>query len=198
VSISALALEQADVIQISKIRSLLCGAAAVAIALPTAVLAQQAKLVATERAQLTDWATVQNARYGFMIAYPGNVFEPRASKAEIEGQVLVSRDGAAQLVVATFENEGQASMAEYRQQILEQNYRGASLDFAPVKKNWFIVSGTRGNRHFYERVSFTCGGRLINSWALLYPSSARQFYDRVVEAVARTYSPGAGRTGRCD
>ena len=49
-----------------------------------------------------------------------------------------------------------------------------------------------------ERVSFTCGGQLINSWAMIYPKSERRFYNRVVEAVARTYSPGAGRTGQCD
>lgn len=163
-----------------------------------AVAAQRAQPVAAQRVPLSDWSTVQNARYGFSIGYPSSVFAPKTSNAEIEGQVLVSRDGAAQLVVATFENEGGSSMAEYRQQILEQNYPGADLDFAPVRKNWFIVSGTRGGMHFYERVSFTCGGRLINSWALLYPSSQRQFYDRVVEAVARTYQPGAGRTGQCD
>jgi hypothetical protein len=52
--------------------------------------------------------------------------------------------------------------------------------------------------HFYERVSFTCGGRLINSWALLYPVSERGIYDRIVEAIARTYSPGAGRSGQCE
>ncbi len=187
--------------QISKLMSLFCAAVISALALTTGAYAQRAELVAAPPAppaKLTDWSTVQNARYGFTIAYPGSVFAPKASKAEIEGQVLVSRDGAAQLVVATFENEGQASMAEYRRQILEQNYPGADLDFAPVRKKWFIVSGTRGGMHFYERVSFTCGGRLINSWALFYPSTQRQFYDRVVEAVARTYQPGAGRTGQCD
>jgi hypothetical protein len=39
---------------------------------------------------------------------------------------------------------------------------------------------------------------LINSWAMLYPVAERKRYDRVVEAVARTYVPGAGRGGRCE
>jgi len=51
---------------------------------------------------------------------------------------------------------------------------------------------------FYQRVSFTCGGRLINSWAMLYPAAERKMYDRVVEAVARSFMPGAGKTGTCD
>ena len=74
---------------------------------------------------------------------------------------------------------------------MAENYSGADLDYAPVRKRFFVVSGTRGDMHFYERVSFTCGGRLINSWALLYPVAERHIYDRVVEAVNTL--AGAGR-----
>ena len=112
--------------------------------------------------------------------------------------MLVSRDGGARLLVATIENEGGTSLEEYRTQLLEENYPGANLDYTPVSNKWFVLSGTQGDTHFYYRVSFTCNGRLINSWALIYPVSEKRFYDRVVEAVARTYTPGAGRTGACD
>ena len=81
---------------------------------------------------------------------------------------------------------------------MQENYPGARIDYAPLHGEWFVVSGSIGDREFYERVSFTCGGRLINSWAMIYPKAERRFYNRVVEAVARTYSPGAGRTGQCD
>jgi hypothetical protein len=147
---------------------------------------------------LGKWETIQSPRYGFMIAYPGSVFTPGASPQSEDGHVLVSRDGAARLLVGAFDNESEATLAEYRSQLLSDNYGGADLDYAPVKKRWFVISGTRGEMHFYERVSFTCGGRLINSWALLYPVAERHIYDRIVEAIASTYTPGAGRTGQCD
>lgn len=151
------------------------------------------------RAKLKNWETIQSDRHGFMIAYPGSVFTSRNSGPNDEdGSVLVSRDGGARLIVGAFPNDAEASLAEYRAQLLSDNYSGADLDYAPVKKRSFIISGTRGDMHFYERVSFTCGGRLINSWALLYPVSERHIYDRIVEAIAPTYSPGAGRTGQCD
>jgi hypothetical protein len=38
-----------------------------------------------------------------------------------------------------------------------------------VRDTWFVLSGTRDGTIFYERVTFTCGGKLINSWAMLYP-----------------------------
>lgn len=153
---------------------------------------------AGDRVKLAKWSKIESERYGFLIAYPGSVFTPRDGVPAEDGQVLISRDGAARLLVAAFENDANASLMEYRDQILAENYQGADLDYAPIKKRSFIVSGTQGTMHFYERVSFTCGGKLINSWALLYPVSERPFYDRVVEAIARTYTPGAGRTGECD
>jgi hypothetical protein len=151
-----------------------------------------------QRAKLKDWSTIENDRYGFLLAYPGSIFAPREGASPEEGQVLVSRDGSARLAVAAFENENAATLEEYREQLLSENYNGAKIDYAPVKKKWFVVSGTRDGMHFYERVSFTCGGKLINSWALLYPTAERRLYDRVVEAIADSYTPGAGRTGECD
>lgn len=156
--------------------------------------AAMAALASSAAAQ--GWQRVEDARYGFMIAYPGELFAPR--KASENGHVFVSPDGRAQLLVGAFENEDGTTLAEYRAQILAENYAGAEIDFAKMKRRWFIVSGTRGNLHFYERVHFTCGGRLINSWALLYPASERRLYDRVVEAIAPTFTPGAGPTGNCE
>lgn len=174
------------------------GSIAVALVLAFGGASFIAAPVATAHTRLTQWETIQSPRHGFMIAYPGSMFTPRNGAPTDDGHVLVSRDGGARLLVGAFENETAATMREYRAQLLAENYRGADIDYAPIRKGWFIVSGTQGDMHFYERVSFTCGGRLINSWALLYPVSERRIYDRIVEAIARTYSPGAGRNGRCD
>jgi len=148
-----------------------------------------------------DWATVHNVRHGFLIAYPVEVFRQRANSTTDEGRVLYSPDGKAQLLVGAFANAEQMSLRAYREYLLEESYAGAEIDYAPMRHNWFVLSGTIGDREFYERVSFTCGGRLINSWAMIYPRAPRaenRFYDRVVEAIARTYTPGAGRSGNCD
>lgn len=163
-----------------------------------AVALATASGVCAGQSRLKDWATIQNERYGFLLAYPGSIFVPREAASPDEGYVLVSRDGSARLAVAAFENESEATLEEYREQLLAENYNGAKIDYAPVKKKWFVVSGTRGEMHFYERVSFTCGGKLINSWALLYPAAERRLYDHIVEAIADSYTPGAGRTGECD
>ncbi len=145
-----------------------------------------------------DWATLRNERHGFLIAYPVEVFEQRGDPQTDEGRVLFSRDGKAQLLVGAFANEDATTLQAYRDYLMQENYAGAHIDYAPVRGKWFVLSGTIGDREFYERVSFTCGGKLINSWAMIYPAAERRFYNRVVDAVARSYMPGAGRSGECD
>lgn len=144
------------------------------------------------------WAKVKNERHGFAIAYPENVFEQTLPSKTDEGRAFLSKDGKAKLLVGAFVNESEATLKDYRRYLLEEQYAGADIDYAPVKRRWFVLSGTQGGEIFYQRVSFTCGGKLINSWAMLYPASDRKFYDRVVEAVAPTFTPGAGPSGACD
>lgn len=148
--------------------------------------------------KLDDWATLHNDRHGFTIAYPAEVFEQKSEPTTDEGRILVSKDGKAKLLVGAFANEDESSLDQYRQFLLEGQWKGAAIDYAPVRQKWFVLSGTRDGEIFYERVSFTCGGKLINSWAMVYPAGERKFYDRVVEAVAKTYSPGAGPEGNCE
>ena len=153
---------------------------------------------AAVRQRISDWTALYHAERGFTIAYPGDVFTPSAEAKSADGNVLVSRDGKAKLLVGAFENASEFSLQAYHDYLLQQSYSGARVDYDRMRDKWFVISGTRGDTMFYERVTFTCGGKLVNSWVMLYPAAERAFYDRIVEAVARTYMPGAGRTGNCE
>ncbi len=149
---------------------------------------------AAASAQGVEIATYRNQLYGFSISYPTSQFTPQEPLAA-EGRVWVSPDGSARLLAGGLPNEDGLNLREYRELVLRQSYQGAAVDYAPVRDNWFVLSGIRDGMIFYERVTFTCGGRIINSWALLYPQTERRRYDRVVEQVARSYRPGAGNCG---
>lgn len=144
------------------------------------------------------FTSYQNQRFGYSIAYPEGVFKPEPEKASADGQMLVSPDGRARLLIGAFENEGGDSLEAYRQHVIAQSYSGARIGYAPVRSKWFVLSGERDGNTFYERVTFTCGGRIINSWAMIYPTAEGATYDRVVEMVARTYAAGAGPNGKCE
>ncbi len=152
---------------------------------------------ATDAVAFSDWATIHNKRFGFSIAYPANILFPAPTPSGQDGRVLQSKDGRAKMLVATFENGENLSLSGYRDFLLSDIYAGTKLDYAPQKARWFVLSGVRGDQMFYERVTFSCGGKLINSWAMLYPTAERKLYDKVVEAIARTYTAGSGADGQC-
>ena len=142
-------------------------------------------------------ATYRNPRFGFQLTYPADRFEPGGNPANPDGRLWLSRDGRARILAGSFRNDDATSLADYRREVIERSYPGASLDYAPVKADWFVVSGVRDGTMFYERVTFTCGGRIINGWLMLYPAAERRIYDRVVEQIARSYKPGQGAQGDC-
>ena len=140
-------------------------------------------------------ATYRNERHGFSLSYPAGTFAAQPTPAADAGRVFVSRDGNARLLAGALANADGVSLRDYRALLLQQSYPGAAIDYAPVGTTWFVLSGTRDGVMFYERVTFTCGGRLINSWAMLYPAAERRLYDGIVEQVARSYRAGAGSCG---
>ncbi len=77
----------------------------------------------------------------------------------------------------------------------EESYPGLKIDYAPVGQRWSVLSGTRGDMMIYEKVIFSCGGKVINSFALVYPIAERMFYDPIVETIEDSFRPGAAR---CD
>jgi hypothetical protein len=153
--------------------------------------------VAAVAAAAQDVATYRNERHGFSLSYPPGTFapQPQPAPAGDDGRVFLSRDGNARLLAGAPANADGMNLRDYRALVLQQSYPGAAIDYAPMRDNWFVLSGIRDGVMFYERVTFTCGGRRINSWAMLYPAAERRLYDRIVEQVARSYRPGEGNCG---
>jgi hypothetical protein len=140
-------------------------------------------------------ATYRNQRHGFSFNYPTDAFAPHTEAPGADGRVFVSPDGNARLLAGALPNLEGVNLREYRALVLQKSYANAEIDYAPVRGTWFVLSGTRNGQMFYERVTFTCGGRLINSWAMLYPAAERRVYDRIVEQVARSYRAGDASCG---
>ena len=147
------------------------------------------------RARFNDYTTVQDPGLGFSLAYPSGVFAPDATRSSRLGRVFVSPDGKAKLLVGAFDNGEVISLDDYRAYVLEQNYAGAAIDYAPVRKRWFVLSGQRDGTMFYERVSFTCGGRSIDSWGIRHPLARPAPFHPAAGAAAPTHTPGAGPNG---
>jgi hypothetical protein len=142
-------------------------------------------------------ASYFNPKYGFSLTVPHDIFAPTATRNPDAGALWESRDGRARLLAVAAENASGDSLQTYRRFLLKDLYKDAVLDYAPVRDNWFVLSGRIDDMMFYERIMFACDGRYIYGWQLRYPATERNVYDRIVEAVHRSYRPGRGEDGRC-
>jgi DnaJ-like protein len=142
------------------------------------------------------WTGIRNARFGFSLDYPSDVFVADPAQTD-EGAAFRSRDGRARLVVSAGVNSKGTTLAAHRRSLMEGPYGGALLDYTPRRRYWYVLSGTLGEEMLYERVTFSCDGRTVHSWKLAYPLSERAVYDRIVEEMHRRYKHSNGAGARC-
>lgn len=136
-----------------------------------------------------NWTEYRNDRYGLSLEYPAEVFVVERQTEAGDGQVFVAAEGDARLLVGGLLNERGYSAASYQDYIARHSYGDYKLGYRRLGQTWFVLSGEGNGRIFYEKVMFTCGGRLINSFAMIYPADQRHIFDPIVERVEDTFKP---------
>jgi hypothetical protein len=137
-----------------------------------------------------DWKEYRNERFGLNLLYPTDVFTPDRAAEAGDGQLFQSEGGRARLLIGALVNESGFSPASYQNYIARKSYSQYQIDYRPLGQNWFVLSGAGNGRIFYEKVMFSCGGRLINSFALLYSADERAKFDVILERMEKSFQPG--------
>ena len=143
------------------------------------------------------WGTYQNDRFGFALDYPADLFMADDRALGDFWRLFVSHDSRARLLVTAGFNTRRLTPATYRQSMVNGLYRGASLEYAPLRKTWFVLAGSSGADMFYERVTFACDGRIIHRWRLTYPASERDHYSQIIERMHQGYKHVRGAGSHC-
>ena len=133
--------------------------------------------------------TYENARFGFALQYPGDVFTEQKASESGDG-VLFGASGGAKLLVGTLKNTQYQSLQAYQAYIRNESYADYKVDYQRRGETWFVLSGEGHGTTFYEKVFFSCGGSLITSFATLYPTRERSKFDPIVEAIEDSFRPG--------
>jgi hypothetical protein len=71
------------------------------------------------------------------------------------------------------------------------------VEYAPLRKTWFVLAGSRGEQGFYERATFACDGRILHRWLLTYPVSERDTYSKIIERIHLGYKHVRGTGPHC-
>lgn len=131
------------------------------------------------------WITYRNNRFRFSLKYPADIFAFGEGQASDNGVTLTSADGEAVLNIFAAKNITGTTVGRYRRMLVNNRYADVKLDHTLQGRTWFVLSGAKGDKVFYEHVAFSCDGRSIHGWQMTYPLSARTFYDLVADEVHR-------------
>ena len=139
-------------------------------------------------ARAGDWRTYQNDRYGTTIDYP-DLFKMQRPPDADDGREFKSADGADFTVSASY-FALDFTVAKYRDFIVKNLDPGSAITYETGGKDWFVISGTAGDKGFYEKHRLSPG--MNEDFVMSYPASAKQTYDPIVARMAKSFRPGTG------
>jgi len=163
---------------------------------PTAKLATPATSP-ERRGRGSGWTSYRDARFGFALRYPADIFAYEAGPSSENVRTFVSRDGGAMLHIFLADNAAGSTLTRYRHSRMVEHHAGAVFDQVPQRKFGFVLSGTQGDNAFYERVTFACDGRAVHGWQMIFPVSQRALFDLVADEMDRTFTQSAKPNARC-
>lgn len=120
--------------------------------------------------------------------------DEEVEKSDSDGSslTLLSKEGESKIVVFGALNDDRISPREYRKTLLEEFGGYDKLDYQPVGKTWFVLSGFRGDTVYYQKVMFSCGNRVVNVFSINFPIDEKAYYEPLVEIMEDNFRTGRG------
>ena len=136
------------------------------------------------------WSLQTHTQLGFRYSYPADVFVPLEGDGKPYFHYFASPSSDAKFLVGGWNARGQSP--EGLKRWLIENVGGYDeTTYHPKGRSWFVLSGYRGDSIYYEKVMFSCGGSLVNVFAITYPVEQRNTYDLIVERMGDPFRPGS-------
>jgi hypothetical protein len=136
------------------------------------------------------WALQSDPELGFRYSYPAEVFSPLKGDGKPYFHYFASPSSDAKFMVGAWDNARGQSPEGLKRWLIENVGGYDETTYRPKGRSWFVLSGYRGDTIYYEKVMFSCGGSLVNVFAVTYPVEQRNTYDPIVERMEDTFRPG--------
>jgi serine/threonine-protein kinase len=132
------------------------------------------------------WQRYANARFGTRAEVPKD-WSKGPEPENGDGLAFTSTDKSASVTVfASYNSFG--SIYEAFQ--IFRTQKGAEVTYLHQKGDLSIVSGTRGDRIFYQKSVLTCGEQIWNSIFIKYPAARKEDFAPLVTHVAASLKGG--------
>jgi hypothetical protein len=118
--------------------------------------------------------------------FPSQVFTVGKKSDAGDATVFVSKDGEARLLVGALKTQ-RLKPPKIMRSTSPANY---NVTYRRGGDSWYVLSGEGKGKTFYEKVMFSCGGKLINSFAMLYPTEQSKTFDPIIERIEDSFRSG--------
>jgi hypothetical protein len=133
------------------------------------------------------YKTYVNARFGYQINYPADVLLAQGEPDNSDGQTFVAKKGDAEMRVwGNYKVDG--GLDDELKMAKESESKDASkkkVSYYAGGKNWFAISGTAGDRIFYQK---TClRNDTFRTVTFSYPQSSKAQFAPIVDKVVASF-----------
>lgn len=141
------------------------------------------------------WTRYADPRFGAAADVPPG-FTADEPAAEGGGLEFTGGGGRARIAIYGLPNAEDQRVGEYSAFSTEEETRaGWKITYSRVADDWFVHSGRKEDRIFYEKTIFACGSRIVNSVWIEYPSDLKTRFDPMVKRISA--SLGHERADEC-
>src|ERR1035437_570377 len=124
-----------------------------------------------------------NERYGFQMSYPAFLISAPIP-ANGDGMRMYDKKGFV-LVASGINNESEIT---FQSELNSQWESIGKVTYGVRGNNWFTISGIKENKIIYIKSYVGTGS--INHLYIEYPKDQRDRYDKIVESISKSFSPG--------
>ena len=136
------------------------------------------------------WRSARESDLGFVFAYPPDLFQELPGDGKPFFHYFASTSSDAKFLVGGWNNQAHQSPQHFKQWLIANAGGYDEVTYRPRGRSWFVLSGYRGDQIYYEKVMFSCGGQIVNVFAISYPVAERDIFDPVVERMEDSFRPG--------
>jgi hypothetical protein len=131
----------------------------------------------------TNYKTYANARFGYSISYPADLLKAQGETSNSDGQVFAN-DDAEMRVFGTNMLLNKSLSKEYNAVVKEHG--AENVTYKTLKKNFFVVSGAKDGKVFYQKTVARNGGSFV-TFMIEYDAAKRGVYDKAVERMVKSF-----------
>jgi len=138
------------------------------------------------------WTTYRNERFGTTIDYPAALFSLRSPPpTNGDGREFQTADRRASLRVWGGWNIDSDTPEAYVSKYGKEE--GETVDYMRATKSFFVRSGLRSGRIFYERCNFSAvPDGIRNCFEVVYPRGEKARWDAIVTRLGQSLRAGKG------